>query len=59
MKKKWMPMGHVRPGKMFQYKRVTFLRIQGITSIGKEPFNLVHVASGKLGYLDQETAVKV
>jgi len=59
MKRKWMPMRLVRPGRTFVYKGVKFLRIEGLTDIGKTPYNLVHQPSGKLGWVDGETAVKV
>lgn len=54
-----MPMRLVRPGRTFVYKGVKFLRIEGLTDIGKTPYNLVHQPSGKLGWVDGETAVKV
>jgi hypothetical protein len=54
---KWMPMRLVRPGRIFSYKQRTYLRIKGHMTIGKTPVNLVHIASGEPGWLDQETAV--
>jgi len=52
-------MVQVRAGRTFRYKRVTYLRIVPLMSIGKESFNLVHQPTGRLGYIDGETAVLV
>ena len=59
MKRKWMPMRLVKPGTTFVYGRVKFVRIRGISTIGKEFRNLIHIPSGELGFIDGETAVKV
>ncbi len=57
--KKWLPFRLVKQGRMFKYHRVTFLKIQPVTTIGKTPYNLCYCKTGELGYLDPETAVQI
>lgn len=58
-KKKWLPMRLVKPGQHFWFDGFEYMKIQPLTTIGKQPINLVDVNDGETAHLDNETAVEV
>lgn len=55
--KLYFPLRLIKPGTEIEFEGELYLRIKGITRISKERVNIVHILTGDLCYIPEDTAV--
>lgn len=55
----YLPLRLVMPGTKIKFQRQIYIRIKCVSLISKESVNLVHLPSGELCYIPEESAIQL